>query len=47
MIEMADLNKDERTNDREGHKKLAHQPLVVDETQCCQKVLKKLERLHR
>lgn len=26
MIEMADLNKDERTNDREGHKKLAHQP---------------------
>ena len=26
MIEMDDLNKDERTNDREGHKKLAHQP---------------------
>jgi MFS family permease len=26
VIEMADLNKDERTHDREGHKKFAHQP---------------------
>jgi MFS family permease len=26
VIEMADLNKDERTNDTEGHKKPAHQP---------------------
>jgi hypothetical protein len=26
VIERADLNKEERTHDREAHKKLAHQP---------------------